>query len=131
MGQFSAEGRREFSGGGILHRECWARVESGHGGPAPALRARSVGAWTALRGFAIIVTQHAAEAFATLDLTNLPTNFGARIDDSILQSLMITFKVVVSDELLQSPLQRSSAEEDHSVETLGFQGSHAAFDLGI
>jgi|TARA_B110001454_G_scaffold204044_1_gene212467 hypothetical protein len=49
----------------------------------------------------------------------------------VFQSLMIAFTAVVGDELLQSPLQRSSAEEDHSVETLGFQGSHAAFDLGI
>ncbi len=61
--------------------------------------------WTALRSLAIVVTQHATEAFPTLDLTSLPTNFGAWIDDSILQSLMITFKVVVSDELLQGPLQ--------------------------
>jgi len=66
-----------------------------------------------------------------LDLTNPPTNFGARIDDSVFQSLMIAFKVVVGDELLQSTLQRSSAEEDHFVETLGFQGSHVVFEVGV
>ena len=81
--------------------------------------------------FAIIVTQHATEAFPTLDLTNLPTNFGAWIDDSILQSLMIAFKVVVGDELLQSSVQRSSAEEDHPVETLGFHGSHEPLEMGV
>ena len=105
------------------------RVETRRICPAP--RSAVGGGWTALRRFAIIVTQHATEAFPTLDLTNLPTNFGAWIDDSILQSLMIAFKVVVGDELLQSPLQRSSAEEDHFIETLGFEGSHVAFEVGI
>lgn len=49
-----------------------------------------------------------------MDLTILPTNFGARIDNSVFQSLMIAFKVVVSDELLQSPLQRSRSVQTYN-----------------
>ncbi len=82
----------------------------------------------ASRSFAIIISQHASKALSAPDVANLPTDFIARIDDPVFQSLMIAFYVEVVDELFQGPLQRPAAEEDHSVEALGFQGSHVPFE---
>jgi hypothetical protein len=86
---------------------------------------------TSLRSLAVVVSQHAAEALPAPDIAIPLTDLAAGIDDPVFQSLMIAFLVIVVDELFQGPLQCSPTEEDHSVETLGLEGSHVAFNLGV
>ena len=48
-----------------------------------------------LRGSAMIVTQHAAESFATFDLADRSSDFFAWDNDLVGQALMISFGVIM------------------------------------
>ena len=58
-----------------------------------------------LRRLTVVIPQHAAEVLPSLDITNLLSNFVARVNDPVPQSLVVALPVVVGDELIQCTLQ--------------------------
>ena len=86
---------------------------------------------TALRRVAVVVPKHSAEPFPALYFAGSPADLIIRVDNSILQSLMIPFLMVMGGEVFQSSFQRLPAKEDHPVEALGFDGSHVSFEIGV
>jgi hypothetical protein len=52
---------------------------------------------------------------------------GAGLQESVSETLMIAFDVVVSHKVRDGVLKRGLPEEDHSVQTLGFYRAHKAF----
>ena len=70
----------------------------------------SVGVESKLCGVAVIVTEHAAQSLATLDGAVASNDFIARIDELVVQALMVAFAVVVVQEGDRCPAQRLLAE---------------------
>ena len=75
---------------------------------------------TALRCRSVVVSQQPAEALVTCNFTVSLADFLARLDQLIAQPLMVSFAMIVKKVLANSIPQRSFAEKDHSLETLGF-----------
>ena len=59
------------------------------------------------------------------------SDFISRVNDLVLQSLMISFFVIMADEFLDCLAQRLLAEEDHSPQTLGFQRTEKPLQMGV
>ena len=55
-----------------------------------------------LRCGAIVVSQHAAETFATLDVTLVSADILARLDDPVIKALMVSFSMIMFQELPNS-----------------------------
>ncbi len=68
----------------------------------------------------MIVSQQAAEALTALDLTVVLANFFIRLDDLVAKALVISFLVIVKNELANGAAEHVLTEEDHSREALGF-----------
>ncbi len=68
----------------------------------------------------MIVAKHATKPFATLDLTIALANFVARLDDLIVQALVISLSVIMNNEFIAGISQRTLTEEYHSIEALRF-----------
>ena len=67
----------------------------------------------------MVVSQHATESFSTADFTLVAADQIVRLYDLIVESLMISFGVIMCQELTNCITQRMLTEEDHSVEILG------------
>ena len=63
-------------------------------------------------GFAVVISQDAAQPLATLDLTGSLTNLRARLDQLVVQPLVVSLGVVVLQVLADRPAQRPIAKED-------------------
>jgi hypothetical protein len=74
----------------------------------------------ALRGFAIVVSQHSTEALLALDVAIVSANVITRFDDHVVQPLVIAPAVIMLQVGTYRSTQRLLAEENHSVEALGF-----------
>ena len=57
----------------------------------------------ALCRIAVVVPEHAAEAFTALDLAELLTDLASRVYDLVVQALMVAFPVIVMEEVRHSP----------------------------
>ncbi len=68
----------------------------------------------------MVVSQQTAEALTALDLTVALTNFFIRLDDLVAKALMISFLVIMKNELADGAAEHVLTEEDHSRQTLGF-----------
>ena len=77
----------------------------------------------------MVVPQQAAESLVALDLTILPANFITRCDDLVVEALVISFLVIMLQELADSGAKHLLAEEDHFQETLFLEASHETFDV--
>ncbi len=53
----------------------------------------------------VVVSKHAAESFAAFDLAIGLANVPLRINQLVVQSLMVPFSVIMGDELASSPSQ--------------------------
>ncbi len=53
-----------------------------------------------LRRFAIVIAEHAAEAFPTPNIANFLADFVSGINDPIPETLMISFPLIMGDEFL-------------------------------
>ncbi len=58
-------------------------------------------------------------------------HFFAPFDQFVVESLMIAFGVIVDHELGERFLLLLRAEDDHSVEALGFQATEEAFHVCV
>ncbi len=54
----------------------------------------------ALRRFAIVIAEHAAEAFPTPNIANFLADFVSRINDPIPETLMISYPLIMGYEFL-------------------------------
>ena len=70
----------------------------------------------ALRCVAEVVPEQAAEAFTALDFADLLSDLAARVDDLVVQPLMVAFPMIVMEEVRHSPAQRFLPEENHTSE---------------
>jgi len=69
----------------------------------------------------MIVPQQTAEALTRLDAARAPPDFVSRSDDLVVETLVISFFVVVRQVLSNGVSQRAFAEENQPVQALGFQ----------
>jgi hypothetical protein len=68
----------------------------------------------------VVGPQDAAESLATLDLTGGEADFLARIDQSVIEALVIALCVIMGRERNRSGLQRLLSEEYQAMEALVF-----------
>jgi len=80
--------------------------------------------------FAVIVPQDAAESLAALDLTGDAADFLARIDQSVVDALVIALSVIMGEERNHGGLQRLLSEEDQAMQALILKGAHETLDVG-
>lgn len=81
---------------------------------------------------AVVVAQQPAEPLATNDLTCacvLIRKVGG--DESPIDALMTTFRMIVGQVLLQHAAYLTLVEQDQVVECLGLQREHPAFGIGV
>ena len=71
-----------------------------------------------LRSGAMVEAQHPAGALGAFDDARWGFGANGRLDQPIIDSLMIPLPVIVSGVLASRLSQRPLAEEDHSIETL-------------
>ena len=79
----------------------------------------------------MIVLQHSAQALPTLHRS---IRLGGRLvseDQLVVESLMVAFEMIVGDELLDRPVQRSLSEENHTVQASFFDATHEVFGIGV
>ena len=69
---------------------------------------------------AVVVPQDAAESLAALDLTGGVADFLARINQSVVEGLMIALCVIMDQERDHGSMQRPLREKDQAVEALVF-----------
>ena len=68
----------------------------------------------------VVVFKHTAQSFPTLDFTAVSADNRRRFDQLVVQSLMISFHMVVDKILADRSSQLGFSEEDHPLQTLGF-----------
>ncbi len=80
---------------------------------------------------AAIVAQHPAEPPGAFDRTDRLPFADIRLDQSVVEPLVIPLCVVVSGEFSCRLTKRPFPEEDHSVETLVLDRPNEAFGVGV
>ena len=79
----------------------------------------------------MIVVQQAAEPFAAFNRARDRSDFLGRLDDSIIEPLMISLLVIMCQEFGAGVSQRPFTEEDQLVKTLRFQAEVKSLQMGI
>ena len=83
------------------------------------------------RDSAVVVAQQTAESFATLNDACGLADVTTRINQIVVEPLMISLGVLVSLELGQSFSQRGFTEEHHAVERFLLEASHESLHVRI
>ena len=78
---------------------------------------------------AIVVPQHAAESLTTDDLTGCARRFLSRLNQSVAQPLVVSFCMIMGNELLSGVAQGTFTEENHTAKAFFFYGSHETFEM--
>ena len=81
-------------------------------------------------GFSVVVSQDAAESLAALDVTTDATDFLGRIDQSVVEALVIALCVIMGQERNRSGVDRFLSEEYQAMQALILKGAHEALDVG-
>ena len=84
-----------------------------------------------LRDVTEVVLEQTTETFAAFDVTCEVCDFFIRFDQLIVDSLMIPFRMVVSDVFLKRSFERMLTEKDHLFQALRLQASHESFEICI
>ena len=79
----------------------------------------------------IVILQHSAKSFATLDWTDNLTHACFRIDQTVVETLMIALLVIMRYEFGDRPAERLLTKEDDSVQAFLLNGSHEPFHVRI
>jgi hypothetical protein len=79
----------------------------------------------------VVIAEQAAQAFTALDEAGRPPDFVSRVDKFVLESLVVSFRVIMIDEFRERLFQRCLAKEDHSIEAFRFQASHEPLEMCI
>ena len=80
---------------------------------------------------AMVKAQQSTESFHASNSAEIWPVALARLDQSVVETLMIPLRVIMGDEIAGSPAERPFTEEDHSVETLVFDRSDKSLGVGI
>ena len=81
-----------------------------------------------LRSVSIVVSQQATEPLPAHNVAFVATDFVPRLDDLIVEPLVIAFFVVVVQIRVHGATQGLFAEEDHAGKTLGFDAEVKSFN---
>ena len=84
-----------------------ARLESASTRPLPHEFRRKL-SWESgreSRRAAVVEAQHAAQSFTARDLAGCATHFVARFDDAVVKPLMVSFGMIMRNELLSGVAQ--------------------------
>ena len=84
-----------------------------------------------LRSGAMVEAQHPAEALGAFDDARWGFGANGRLDQPIIDPLMISLPVIVSGVLASRFSQRPLAEEDHSIETLILDRPDEPLGVGV
>lgn len=79
----------------------------------------------------MIVLEKSTESFTTFDLSTDQSNFLARFDQLVAQSLMVSFSMEMVQVAGDGSSQRPLAEEDYSLEAFGLQTQVKPFEMGV
>ena len=80
---------------------------------------------------AVVVPQKPPESFTTCDLTLDLPHLLARVDQAIAQRLVITFRVIMAQEVRDSRPQHPFSKEDQPGKTLLLDREHEALNVRI
>jgi hypothetical protein len=83
------------------------------------------------RSFAVVVVQHPAQALVPLNVTMSTEVMRLRADDLVREALVITFGVVVRDEIVNGCPERLFSEEDHRFQAGFFDVAHEALSVRV
>ena len=75
------------------------------------------------------LTQHAAESLPAHNFTSGAVRFLTRLNQSVVQPLMVSLLVIMSQESNYGGLQPSLPEKDHPMEALVLHGTHETLDV--
>ena len=75
----------------------------------------------------MIIAEHPSESFAPFDCGMRSANDDQRLQQAILESLMIPLAVVMGHELRHRVPQRCVPEEDHPTQAFFFDGTDKSF----
>ena len=79
----------------------------------------------------MVLLQKPTKPFTTLNVTVRLPVFLPRFDEHVTQPLMISLPIGTEKVLANSTSQRSLAEEDDPVETLGFSRAEESLQMGV
>ena len=79
----------------------------------------------------MVETEHSTESLKALDWTDGRFVVAIRLDQSVVEPLMIPLGMVMSRELASGLPKRPFSEEDHSVETLMPERPHEPLGVGV
>jgi hypothetical protein len=79
---------------------------------------------------AIVVLQHPTQPLTRLDLACNTPYLVTRLNDLVVQSLMISLGVIMRDVSVNSPSQRLLAKEDQPRKTFVFETPKIPFEMG-
>ena len=78
---------------------------------------------------AVIILEHPSEPFTAVDVSDILADLLSGRDDLVVETLMISFGVVVLQIRNRSPSQRILTKEDHSVQRFVLDGSRESFEM--
>ena len=84
-----------------------------------------------LRGPLVVVVQHPAEPFTSLDVSAHIRLAAPIVDQPIVDSLMVALDVVVLRVLLHGVAQMPLSQRDDLGQTLGFDGTDESLRVGV
>jgi hypothetical protein len=80
---------------------------------------------------AIVIPEQAPQSLAAANGARLPRSFGPGFKDSVVQSLMGAFAVIMAQELVHRLAKRMFAEKDHAVQGFLLERSEESLQMGI
>ncbi len=83
------------------------------------------------RGAAMVITEQATQSRAANDSAFGIGRFVERFNELVIQTLMVSFRVIVGKIFANCVSQLRLIEKDHSVQALGFNTSHKPFDVRV
>jgi hypothetical protein len=87
------------------------------------------GSGTKSGGLTVVISQHATESLAALDLTGSAGHFIARFDQPVVEPLVVSLFVIMDEEFTNGVPQSHFTEENHSVQTFVLHRTHEPFDM--
>ncbi len=79
----------------------------------------------------MIEAQHSAESLAASHCSGCPGRSAIQLDQLVVETLVVPLPVVVLGELMERPVQRVLAEEDHAIQALFLDGANEPLGVGI
>lgn len=79
----------------------------------------------------MIIPKHPTEPFAASDIAFRIGGFVDRFDQLIVETLMVSLRVIVGEIFADRVSQLLLIEKDHPIQALGFNTSHKPFDIRV